>query len=161
MAKNREAFSLARKNNILTTELPDEVLVYDLDRHRAYCLNQTAAAIWNLCDGNTSVAEMAIRLNCKAMSPLDEEVIRYGLELLERHHLLEGRMPRSPYAQPLLRRDIVRKFGLSISIPVVISVLAPAASASASCVGTPCSSDAECQARGCTGCSVSFPRTCL
>ena len=38
--------------------LPNEVLVYDLERHRAHCLNQTAALIWKHCDRQTSMVEM-------------------------------------------------------------------------------------------------------
>jgi len=53
---------LARQDRLVVQELSEEVLVYDLDRHRAHCLNRTAALIWRHCDGSTSVAEMARRL---------------------------------------------------------------------------------------------------
>jgi hypothetical protein len=35
-----------RKKNLIIDELADEVLVYDLDRHKAHCLNRTAALVW-------------------------------------------------------------------------------------------------------------------
>ena len=48
---------LARRERLLVEELPDEVLVYDLDREKAHCLNRTAALIWNHCDGRTTVED--------------------------------------------------------------------------------------------------------
>ena len=36
----------ARTEGLVVTELPDELLVYDLERHRAYCLNPTAALVF-------------------------------------------------------------------------------------------------------------------
>ena len=49
-----ETNPLARREGLVIRELADEVLVYDLDRDRAHCLNQTAAFIWQCCDGRTS-----------------------------------------------------------------------------------------------------------
>ena len=43
-----------REQGLITDELPDEILVYDLDRHKAHCLNRTAALVWRQCDGKTS-----------------------------------------------------------------------------------------------------------
>jgi hypothetical protein len=40
-------------------ELPDETLVYDLQRNRAHCLNRTAALVWRHCDGQATVADLA------------------------------------------------------------------------------------------------------
>ena len=36
----------ARTEGLVVTELPDELLVYDLERHRAHCLNPTAALVF-------------------------------------------------------------------------------------------------------------------
>ena len=41
----------ARAEGVVVRELDEEVLVYDLDTHRAVCLNGAAAAVWRLCDG--------------------------------------------------------------------------------------------------------------
>ena len=38
-----------RTGRLIVREIPGEVLVYDLVRDKALCLNQTAAAVWNLC----------------------------------------------------------------------------------------------------------------
>ena len=37
----------ARQEQLTVRELPDETVVYDLARHKAHCLNPTAALIWS------------------------------------------------------------------------------------------------------------------
>jgi len=49
----------ARKDDLLIQDLPEETLVYDVVRHRAHCLNRTAALVWRHCDGKTSVEKLA------------------------------------------------------------------------------------------------------
>ena len=49
----------ARKYQLTIRHLPDETLVYDRERHKAHCLNATAALIWRHCDGQTSTDELA------------------------------------------------------------------------------------------------------
>jgi len=49
----------ARTEGIVVRELPEEVLVYDLERHAAVCLNRTAALVWKRCDGRASVGELS------------------------------------------------------------------------------------------------------
>ena len=49
----------ARHEALITKEADGELLVYDEQRDRAHCLNETAAAVWRLCDGHTTVSEIA------------------------------------------------------------------------------------------------------
>jgi hypothetical protein len=62
MKKLRQLTPLAREEGLVIQELPGELLIYDLNNHKAHCLNQTAAFIWKHCDGMTTVCEMAARL---------------------------------------------------------------------------------------------------
>ncbi len=55
-ARPDQPLPLARKNELIIQELPEELLVYDLARHKAHCLNKTSAFIWKHCDGETTVA---------------------------------------------------------------------------------------------------------
>ncbi|HEX8686306.1 MAG TPA: PqqD family protein, partial [Pyrinomonadaceae bacterium] len=48
----------ARAEGVVVREVAEEVLVYDLDTHRAVCLNATAAAVWRLCDGRRAPADI-------------------------------------------------------------------------------------------------------
>ena len=52
----------ARQERLTTQVLPDETLVYDHERHKAHCLNVTAALVWRHCDGHTSLDELARRV---------------------------------------------------------------------------------------------------
>ncbi|MFN0263224.1 PqqD family protein [Tepidamorphus sp. 3E244] len=47
-----------RIDGFLTQELDDEVVLYHPERSEALCLNATAALIWGLCNGETTVAEI-------------------------------------------------------------------------------------------------------
>src|ERR1700686_2958365 len=84
-----EHLPLARKEELLIERLSDEVLVYDLARKRAHCLNQAAALIWDHCDGKTSVVEMAGILRVSLNAPVDEELVLFGLREIGRKHLLQ------------------------------------------------------------------------
>jgi hypothetical protein len=50
---------------LVIDDLPDEVLVYDLERHQAHCLNHTAALVWRACDGNLAPAQNAGKLTAE------------------------------------------------------------------------------------------------
>jgi Coenzyme PQQ synthesis protein D (PqqD) len=137
----------ARKSGLVVRELPDEIVVYDLDRHRAHCLNRTAAAVFQAADGRHDVAGLAARLAREGGS-VDEDVVRMTLEQLAEAGLLE-RAVAPPSRAGVSRRDAVRKVGLgaAVLLPLVTSILVPtAAEAIATCVsnctgredGTPC-----------------------
>lgn len=107
----------ARSEGIISKEVGGELLVYDCVRDLAHCLNETAAAVWNLCDGRTSVREISERLavsrqtagtdgsgetadgfslstehsalsTSSQMTP-DKQIIWLALDQLRRSHLLE------------------------------------------------------------------------
>ena len=145
---------IARKEGLLVETLPDEVLVYDLDRKKAHCLNQTAALIWQHCDGRRSVSEIARALSNHLNAPVDEEVVWYGLNNLSKSRLLEKEIARPGEKPNVSRRDLIRKIGLAVSVPLVISVLAPRASATNSgCINRFCSSAMDC-ITGCPTCNL-------
>ena len=58
MDNQKEHLPLARKDALIVSELEDEVLVYDLKRDKAHCLNSTAASVWKRCDGKLAVTDM-------------------------------------------------------------------------------------------------------
>src|SRR5712692_3629145 len=124
-----EHLPLARKEGLLIERLSDEVLVYDLARKKAHCLNQAAALIWDHCDGKTGVAEMAGILRESLNAPADEELVWFGLREIGRNHLLEKQVMPPGIKFKVSRRELIRRIGLAISVPLVVSVLAPKASA--------------------------------
>lgn len=128
----------AREEELLVQELPDEVLVYDLKRHRAYCLNRTAALVWQHCDGQTTVAKMAMLLENELKIPADEEVVWLALDQLRRAHLLEEPTTRPADAVSCSRRELMRKLalvgGLSVLLPAVMTIVVPTPAQAVTCV---------------------------
>lgn len=154
MSRSSRQLPVARKEGLLVETLPDEVLVYDLERKKAHCLNQTAALIWQRCDGRTSVSEIARALSDQLNAPIDEEVVWYGLKHLNKTRLLEEEVARPGDLPSATRRDLIRKIGLAVSVPLVISVLAPQASAlNSGCLDRFCSSSMDCIS-GCPNCNL-------
>jgi hypothetical protein len=127
-------------------QLPDEVLVYDIARHKAHCLNQAAALIWRHCDGETRVGDVAAKLNEELGLPLDEEVVVTALDQLAKARLLEGPALRPAPDAKIQRRELLKKIGVTaaVALPLVTSLLAPTAQASTSC-NTFCLSSIDCQ----------------
>ncbi len=139
-----------RRDGIVVKELPDEVLVYDLERHEAHCLNPSAAVVFKNCDGDHTVGELARLLRRELGAPADEAWVRLALERLGRAHLLEESGPAPRGARGVSRREILKKagVGLAAALPLVTSIVAPTpVEAAATCVqccssapvGTPCS----------------------
>ena len=144
---------LARKKGLVVKEVSEEVLVYDLDRDKAHCLNQTAALVWKYCDGHTSVARIAKSLEKDLHAPVDQKVVWYALLQLGKDHLLEERLIPPPIIAGMNRRDMIRALGLAavVAVPVVTSIVAPTPAQAATCTpsGQPCTADAECCSGSC------------
>jgi hypothetical protein len=125
----------------------EELLVYDLERHKAHCLNRTAALVWAECDGKATVAEVARLVGEKLETPLDEETIRNALSQLDRAGLLQGRITQADNARRLSRRQAMRRLGVAAAatVPIVTTIVAPRAAeagtctpAGETCTGLPC-----------------------
>lgn len=137
-----------REQRLVIDELPDEVLVYDLDRHKAHCLNKTAALVWQACDGKTSAAMISRRLTRELQTPFNEELVWLALRQLEKLDLLEKRITLPPKLTGMSRRQMVRALGVGaiVAIPLVTSILAPTALAASTCIsaGSPCHTGIHC-----------------
>jgi Coenzyme PQQ synthesis protein D (PqqD) len=137
----------ARKDRLLVHDLVDETLVYDLTRSKAHCLNPTAALIWRACDGRTSPAEIARRVQAQFKIPADERLVALALKQLERARLLQESASRRETVSRCSRRDFARKLGIALAaVPLVMTVVAPSAAMAASCItcGQPCSRSSQC-----------------
>jgi hypothetical protein len=131
--ENAQPCPQARSEDLLSTELPDGLLVYDLARDQGHFLNHSAALVWHWCDGRTTIAELAQRLAERGL-PADDEVVWLALESLAKANLL-----REPLPWPVAgftRRRVIRKLGLAAGLatvlPVVTTLLAPTPALAAS-----------------------------
>src|SRR4029453_8365283 len=131
---NNSQRPIARSSGLVVQEVPDEVLVYDLESNKAHCLNQSAAMIWKSCDGNTSVSEIAKLVEAQAGGKVTEDFVWLAIDQLNENKLLEKEVAVSFAGQS--RRGAIKKIGLAsmIAVPVIASLVAPqSALAAASC----------------------------
>lgn len=123
----------ARRDGLVMTELKGEVVVYDEDRHHIHQLNVTAAAVWRLCDGQRTVADVA------RAAALDEEAVRMALRQLDDADLLASPLTTAMRGPGQSRRAFMKKAAVAgaMAVPAIVSVSAPhAAAASSTC--NPC-----------------------
>lgn len=111
----------------------DEILAVKTATSEAHALNQSAAVIFDLCDGRTSKSEMAAQVQRRTGLPADEEIVDLALAELTDAGLvvLDSPEPRATTS----RRSLIRRFALSAAavamLPVVETILVPPASAHA------------------------------
>ena len=136
---------IARKAGLVIQEVPDEVLVYDLETNKAHCLNQSAAMIWRSCDGNNTVSEIAKLVGSQAGGKVTEDFVWLAIDQLSQNRLLEKEITVGFEGQS--RREALKKIGMAtmVAVPVIASLVAPqSALAAASCSR---SAPATCRAR--------------
>lgn len=138
-----------REQNLVVDDgLPDELLVYDLDRHKAHCLNLSAALVWKNCDGKSTASEIARRVRKKLDQEFPEDAVWLALRQLEKLRLLEKSAPMPARIASMSRRQLIRGLSIAavIAVPVITSIVAPTAAEAGSCVltGDPCATDIPC-----------------
>lgn len=144
----------ARAEGLVVREVAEEVLVYDLGTHKAVCLNSTAAAVWRLCDGRRTAADIGKMLEKTAGAHVPEEVVWLALEQLGRDSLLDARPPRPAHLAGLSRREMIRRVGLAaVALPAVASIVAPTPAQASSCLpqGASCNTGSQCCSTSCSG----------
>ena len=129
--------------NLIVRELDDETLVYDLDRDKAHCLNRTAALVWKMCDGQTTVDAAARSLETELNTPVNRHIVSLAIRQLQEFSLVEngGKVP------PVSRRDLVLKYApVALALPVIMSISAPTPAQAATCIAAaqPCSPGQTC-----------------
>ncbi len=126
----------ARSNNLLIHDVGAETVVYDRDRQTAHRLNETATAVWQRLDGQTSAEEIATDLR------YDSNVVIMAIDHLQSAHLLKAKDPSLVSRRSAVRK-VARLAAAGVVLPVVSSIAAPTpamelsgCSSSSSCSGT-------------------------
>lgn len=118
-----------REDALIVVPLDDELLVYDLRRHRAHCLNRAAAIVWRHCDGQTSVDELAEVVRRELSGEVGDELVWYALRRLRGSRLLVSSGAEPPEETRWTRRDIVRRLAaagiVAAVLPTVLSIVVP------------------------------------
>lgn len=153
---------IARNNGLVIQEMPDEVLVYDLDSNKAHCLNETAAFVWKSCDGNNSVADIVREFEANAGNRVSEDFVWLAIDQLHENGLMEAGTETRFAGQS--RRDVLKKIGLAsmVALPVIASLVTPQSALAAGSCG--CVNPAACAGQGtcpsqtnCNGAGVCAP----
>jgi hypothetical protein len=82
-----------RSTRLLVEELVDELLIYDVERNEVHCLNGPAVRVWQLCDGERTVPEIARDMNSDLDPEAVETLVWSALDQFAEKHLLEGLDP--------------------------------------------------------------------
>jgi hypothetical protein len=148
---NNVNYPQARQNGIVVQEMPDEVLVYDVDSSKAHCLNDTAARVWKSCDGTNSVADIVKNFEKTGGGKVTEDFVWLAIDQLNEKGLLEIGV-KSQFAGQS-RRDVLKKIGLAsvVALPIIATLVAPPNALSAVscvCIGVGPAGDAQCAALG-------------
>jgi len=124
----------ARQSQLVVREIDDEVLVYDLERDTALCLNQTAATVWKSCNGERTVGEITALVTLSLGFDVDEQVVWYALDQLSKDHLLEESAVPTENSSGLTRRQLLKRVSVvAAAVPVITAITAPTAWAVNSC----------------------------
>lgn len=137
------------KNEIVVEEIFDEVVIYDLTRHKAHTLNSTAAQVWRWCDGLTLPETMAQRLVTQHALTQEqaESLVWLSLDRLKKAHLLKRGVQQPQRYTGVSRRQVLARVGVATLLPVVYSLMAPTAAMAFSCASGTCT----CISVGCSG----------
>ena len=115
---------IARQNGLVVQEMPDEVLIYDLDSNKAHCLNHSAATVWRSCDGSNSVLDI-VRQFEKNNAKITEDFVWLAIDQLKKNDLLANDVASRFQGQS--RRQVLKTIGLAsiVALPVISSLVAP------------------------------------
>lgn len=113
-----DSFPKARSKGLSVEDVGDELLVYDLDAHRAHSLNLGSATVWRLCDGRRSIDD----INLAAAEALgvepDVNMVRQALQQLTDAGLLAS--------EPVgTRREMLPRLGWVAVAPFIVSLAIP------------------------------------
>ncbi|MDG1265850.1 MAG: PqqD family protein, partial [Ilumatobacter sp.] len=116
-----------RREGLVVEAVHDEVLVFNPGRSEATALNQSAARVFELCDGTHSVDAMRTVLEAEGLGPSSDDAVWLALSELAEAGLIDIQVLRPSH---LGRRDLIKQFGVGAAalsaLPVVESIRAPA-----------------------------------
>ena len=123
----------AQRSGFLLRPVGDQMVVFDQARQRLHVLSQTAALVWQHCDGEHSVAELIDPVSAELGAPVDESVIMLALAQLDEARLLEDRLAPTSADDSLSRRDMLQRaaaVAVGVLLPTITSCGMPTAPAS-------------------------------
>ena len=116
-----------RVDGVRIERAADEILAVKKASLEAHALNESASVVYELCDGKSSVAEMAAEIQRRTGLPADEEIVNLALaELADAGLVVLDNAEPSPAPT---RRSLLRRFALTgaaaAMLPIVETIVLP------------------------------------
>jgi hypothetical protein len=135
-----------RHADLIVQKTGTETLVYDERRHKAFCLNATSSAVWELADGTRTFDEIAAGASTHHGGEVSPEVVAMAIAQLHEEGLLEAGTPDAARGEQVQlsiqvsRRSVLQGLGAggAMLLPAIAAILAPtAAEAYSGCFDCP------------------------
>lgn len=146
---NKDFYPIARTDDVLSTKVGEELVVFNTVTNSASCLDALTTAVWAACDGKSNVSMLLDSVIRSGHIDATEQIIRMAIEQMANADLLA-----EPDDTPVLsENDVSRRKALSMfragamtALPMVASLSIQPALAQASCVslGGSCNNDGDC-----------------
>lgn len=112
-----------------------EVILVDAENRRVHALNETAAAVWQCCDGTRPLADLPEAVRQASGLEVPAEMAELAVSELEEAGVLE----EAPALRTMTRRTYLERFGqaaaVATALPMIQSVVAPSPAAAQSLGG--------------------------
>lgn len=155
---------VGRFTDIVIQPLDGELLIYDLEINKAYCLNKTSALIWQACNGENSVNGISRIVSKNLGQQVNVNLIQLALDEFRKNNLLTNSEEANFALDKMSRRQLIRNVALNTAIvlPTISSLIAPTAAmagsvAACGAINTACSVAIDCCSNYCDDC---FTGTC-
>ncbi len=124
----------SRQNDLVVQQSKAEILIYDLNNNKAFCLNEVAAMIWLECDGNKDVTQISLAVSKKTKHNASSGFVRLALGQLANENLLSDNEFWREETAEYSRRNAIKKIGLGtlLALPLITTIVAPKAIQAAS-----------------------------
>jgi hypothetical protein len=113
-----------RRRTAHVETLHGELCIYEWTTNTVHALNPAAARVWEMCDGVTTIEEMAAAIRRDLNAPGATAIVEHALAQFDRAGLLEPGTFAGVGAV-VSRRALLRRIGAAAAIPVVTSIVAP------------------------------------
>ena len=127
---------IARSNGLIVQKVIDEVVVFDSTQNVGHRLSPLAAKVWQCCDGQHTVVEIAQQLDgLIEASAIAEDMVMAALEELQACNLLESEATQSTVlhsARTFNKRGVAAGVAGAAMLPLISSMLVPAPAMAAS-----------------------------
>jgi len=139
---------VARSGGVVTHEIGDELIVYDVPGQQMHKLSPAASIVWRHCDGDTSVGDLASIAQQQLGGVRNEQLVWSCLAQLKKLNLMRKAGPRPRGTGRISRRELLAGLS-SVTVLFPLSETVFAADCTGSC--KPEGDDCVAGADGCGG----------